>query len=277
MSDLPLSHQQSAYDAAYGNADKVPFPDHKIEGFEPARGKTIVSIGGGTGADIAHLAKENRVYVVDYSAAAAGAARAFGLHPITADLNAPSTVLPFPDGAVDVVVLKDVLEHLLDPETMLARAAALLKPDGYLVLSLPNHLTLWGRLRLLFGGNLVWRGILHDHRTEYDEWNYMHIRFFTWGGVKRLLAKHRLEVTRTFFDFGSFGHYFSIPMYAEHLALKEKTGTLTPKGKLFLKVAHPIYRVLSVLFPERARNLVCRAAPSLFTSCFYVHVRKVRP
>jgi SAM-dependent methyltransferase len=167
-----------------------------------------------------------------------------------------------------------VLEHLQEPEKILTRAIRFLKPGGYLVLSLPNHLTLWGRLRILFGGNLIWRGVLHDHRTEYDEWNYMHIRFFTWGGVKRLLRKHDLKVVETFFDFGSLGHYFSVPMYAEHLALKEKAGTLTPKGRLFLKAFYPVYRVLSALFPPAARNAICRLSPSLFTSCFYVHVRK---
>ena len=58
MSELPLSptYQQSAYDVAYGKSDLVPFPDHKIEGYAPIWGKTIVSVGGGTGADVAHLA-----------------------------------------------------------------------------------------------------------------------------------------------------------------------------------------------------------------------------
>jgi SAM-dependent methyltransferase len=274
MSEIPIPYQQSAYDAAYEKSDPIPFPDHKIEGDTAPRGKIIVSVGGGTGSDIAHLAKENTVYVLDYSPAAADAARAFGLKPVTADLNSTSNVLPFENGSVDIVVLKDVLEHLLEPEIMLVRALKLLKPDGYLVLSLPNHMTLWGRLRILLGGNLIWRGILHDHRTEYDEWNYMHIRFFTWGGVKRLLKKYDLKITRTFFDFGSLGHYFSIPMYAEHLTLKEKAGTLTAKGRLFLKVVHPVYRFLNFIFPENIRNGVCRLSPSLFTSCFYLHVRK---
>jgi SAM-dependent methyltransferase len=268
------NHQKSAYNSAYNSSDAIPFPDHKVEGDRDLRGKTIVSIGGGTGSDVAHLAKENRVYIVDYSTSAASAASAFGLIPIQADLNRPDVSLPFSNDSIDVLVLKDVLEHLMEPELVLQKLLPLVKSDGYIVISLPNHLNLWGRIKILFGGNLIWKGILHDHSSDYDEWNYMHIRFFTWSGVHRLLNKNHLKVTRTFFDFGPFGHYFSIPMYAEHLRMKQARGLLTTKGKWFLRLGYPIYSALNSIFPSIFRNVICRLNPSLLTSCFYFHVRK---
>jgi SAM-dependent methyltransferase len=271
---MSQTHQEIAYDKAYAQADSTPFPDHKIEGSHTLTGRLIVSIGGGTGADVAHLAKSNQVYVVDYSAQSAPIARAFGLTPVTADLNLPDPQLPFSPGGVDVIVLKDVLEHLMEPEKLLQISLKYLKPDGYLVISVPNHLNLWGRIRVMFGGNLIWNGILHDHATEYSEWNYMHIRFFTWNGFKKLLGRNHLRIERRFFDFGPFGHYFSIPMYAEHLRMKRDLGRLTPKGKLFLSVGFPIYRAINFIFPERLRCWLCAIAPSVFTSCFYVHARK---
>ncbi|HQF61512.1 MAG TPA: class I SAM-dependent methyltransferase [Anaerolineaceae bacterium] len=45
---------------------------------------------------------------------------------------------PFPLGHFDLITLWDVLEHLPDPVTSLAQIRQLLKPDGWLVLSLPN-------------------------------------------------------------------------------------------------------------------------------------------
>ncbi len=44
---------------------------------------------------------------------------------------------PFAAHSADVVVMAEVLEHLPDPETALAEAARLLKPDGILLVSVP--------------------------------------------------------------------------------------------------------------------------------------------
>lgn len=265
--------QEQTYDQIYSQL-QVPFPDHKIEGRHELRGKVIVSIGGGAGADVAHLARDNEVHVIDYSSASAPAARAFGLHPLTADLNAADLKLPFQPASVDVIVLKDILEHLIEPEKLLKASLTYLKPDGYLVISIPNHLNLWGRLRILFGGNLLWKGILHDHSKEYSEWNYMHIRFFTWDGFKRLLESNGLSITERFFDFGPLAHYFSIPMYLEHLSLKKEKAPLPPKSQVFLTIAGPVYRILNGLFPAALRSAICGLAPSLLTSGFYVHARR---
>ena len=269
----PVTAQQSAYDAAYGAAALVPFPDHKVEARNDLVGKTIVSIGGGTGSDVAHLGAKNHVSIVDYSSAAEAAIRSFGLHPVIVDLNQGGR-LPFADASVDVMVLKDILEHLMTPRDLLTETLRVLKPDGYAVVSIPNHLNLWGRMRVLFGGNLIWKGLMHDHSAEYDESNYMHIRFFTWKGLVKFLESAGFKISQVFFDFGPLGHYFSIPMYAEHLELKRDRGLLTSKGALFLRFGYPVYRFFNLLVPPGLRNGICRLSPSLTTSCFYVHVRK---
>jgi 2-polyprenyl-3-methyl-5-hydroxy-6-metoxy-1,4-benzoquinol methylase len=70
----------------------------------------------------------------------------------------------------DVVMLADVLEHLRDPAAVLRRCRALLKPDGRLLLSMPNvaHYTVrWNLLRGRF--DYTESGLLDDS----------HLRFFT--------------------------------------------------------------------------------------------------
>ena len=43
-----------------------------------------------------------------------------------------------PDGAFDYILYADVLEHLRDPQVVLAKMKRFLKPDGVVLLSVPN-------------------------------------------------------------------------------------------------------------------------------------------
>lgn len=58
----------------------------------------------------------------------------------------------FPEASFDVVSMWDVLEHVADPASTLAQIARLLKPDGWLVLTMPNA-DAWERH--IFGENWV--------------------------------------------------------------------------------------------------------------------------
>lgn len=88
-------------------------------------------------------------------------------------LNAGDWAEPF-----DVVVCADVLEHLPDPERLLARIAGWLSSGGTLLASLPNVANLQVRGGLLFG------------RFEYAERGILdrtHLRFYTRRSARRLL------------------------------------------------------------------------------------------
>jgi len=71
----------------------------------------------------------------------------------------------------DVIIFGDVLEHLVDPWTTLRLASSYLKPDGYVITSIPNVRHIDTIYNLLIKGYWPYRerGI-HD-RT--------HLRFFT--------------------------------------------------------------------------------------------------
>ena len=85
----------------------------------------------------------------------------------------------------DRVLLLDVLEHLLEPETLLRQAGGLLREDGLLVVSLPNVANVTVRMKLALGRwDYTDRGVLD--RT--------HLRFYTRKTGRALLEKNGFEV-----------------------------------------------------------------------------------
>lgn len=79
---------------------------------------------------------------------------------VVADLNRP---LPIEDGAADIVVSFQVLEHLSEPLVMLSEALRILKPGGRIFLAVPFQ---W-----------------HVHEAPYDFFRYTNF------GLKHLFGK----------------------------------------------------------------------------------------
>ncbi|WP_327355684.1 bifunctional glycosyltransferase/class I SAM-dependent methyltransferase [Streptomyces sp. NBC_01304] len=76
----------------------------------------------------------------------------------------------------DYVVAGDVIEHLSRPEQLLAQVAEVLRPDGQVLLSVPNFSHWYSRLRVAAGA------FDYDRRGILDE---THLRFFTRGSLRR--------------------------------------------------------------------------------------------
>src|SRR3972149_5557623 len=68
------------------------------------------------------------------------------------DLVADSGALPLASGSIDLVVLPHVLEFSVDPHRILREAARVLMPEGQIVISGFNPLSLWGLQRALGPG-----------------------------------------------------------------------------------------------------------------------------
>lgn len=83
------------------------------------------------------------------------------------------------DRRFDFLMAADSLEHSLDPYGVLKFYRKFLKPNGYLVLSLPNVVVWDNRLRTLFG------------RFDYADSGVMdrtHLRFFTFRSARQLVV-----------------------------------------------------------------------------------------
>lgn len=103
------------------------------------------------------------------------------------DLEAAGWASRFEAGAYDCIVCADVLEHLREPERVLQDCHRLLRPDGWLLASVPNVAYAGMVLELMHGD---WKygpeGLLD--RT--------HLRFFTRRSFQRLLQAQGWRVQR---------------------------------------------------------------------------------
>jgi 2-polyprenyl-3-methyl-5-hydroxy-6-metoxy-1,4-benzoquinol methylase len=127
----------------------------------------------------------------------------------------------------DVVVAADVIEHVSRPAALLRQMAAVLAPDGELLVSTPNFAHWYPRLRVatgLFG---------YDRRGILDE---THLRFFTRRSLLRMVRSAGLEVTEL--------RYTGLPFDV----LAERPG-LAPRPGLAARLARRVDRLLVRLRP----------------------------
>jgi SAM-dependent methyltransferase len=111
-------------------------------------GKTVLDLGCRTGAVTQHFLPGNRVVGADVDDSALARAAERGIEPVWADGEEP---LPFEDGTFDVVVAGEFLEHVRDPEAVVAEVRRVLRRGGTFVGSVPNAFRLQSRLLFLLG------------------------------------------------------------------------------------------------------------------------------
>ncbi|UXC89785.1 methyltransferase domain-containing protein [Sphingobium sp. RSMS] len=106
---------------------------------DQVRGKRVLDIACGTGYGSAILASAAAEVVgIDISAEAVGIAQSrFSLPNLTYQI-ADCFALPFADGAFDIVVANEMIEHVADHEALIREAKRVLATDGALLVSTPN-------------------------------------------------------------------------------------------------------------------------------------------
>ena len=149
--------------------------------------RAVLDVGCASGYLAEALGKQGcLVSGVEYDAVEAEKARPFLEQLVVADLNQVELGEQFPGADFDVIVFGDVLEHLLEPASVLESALSLLRPDGTVVISIPNVAHGAVRLTLLQG------------RWDYRPTGLLdrtHIRFFTLETLLAMLADAGLLVT----------------------------------------------------------------------------------
>ncbi|HVP11786.1 MAG TPA: class I SAM-dependent methyltransferase [Phycisphaerae bacterium] len=135
----------------------------------PGRRSTACDIGCGCGALLSRLATEFDAVGLDSSPAARQFCGQRGLEVREGHLP---DAIPFQEGAFDIVVLSDVLEHVQADAASVATAVRLLRPGGLLVCTVPAYQWLYTR-----------RDTFHHHYRRYG-----------YRDFKRLFAPHPLDV-----------------------------------------------------------------------------------
>jgi SAM-dependent methyltransferase len=268
-------NQRKVYETAYADTDeRFGFPDPKIlNGWTPPEGARVLSVGAGAGRDIWHLTSVGHVHAVDFASSGLSIAARHGLLAVSADV---ARGLPYRDGCFDLVILKDLLEHIVDPEGLTREAIRVLRSDGRVIISVPNHFYLPFRLRLLIGKGMIWKSVGHDHSAQFEEWNYMHLRFFTFSGFRRFIDVVGLAPEQFYWDFGTLAHYNQPEMiFGAQLEKRRRGLPLSSRGRLGLALLYPAYRLLNRVFPKGLRHAAVSCAPGLLCAGFYVrcHLR----
>lgn len=102
--------------------------------------RNILAIGCGTGAELEFLSKLGDVTGIDYSQDAVDYCKKNNTVKV---LQGDATSLPFQDDTFDLVVAFDVLEHIKDDKKAVSDIFRVLKPEGYLYLTVPAFQFLW--------------------------------------------------------------------------------------------------------------------------------------
>jgi SAM-dependent methyltransferase len=149
------------------------------------RESSVLDLGAGTG----HLGFAVRAHVFHLTGVEADPLAASSVEAATYDRWITARLSPeLSVGRVfDVIVCADILEHLASPEEMLCAIRGWLKPQGTILLSIPNVANITVRIALLSGRfSYSDRGLLD--RT--------HLRFFTRRSAIDLVAGCGLRVDR---------------------------------------------------------------------------------
>jgi len=140
-------------------------------------GSTVLEFGSANGRMTRYM-RENlscTVYIVEIEEAAYKDAIQYAKDGVMGDILQYEWAEKFRDIAFDVILFADVLEHLTYPQEVLKRAKNLLKPEGSVLISLPNiaHNDI---LYNLYGNRFTYTptGLLDD----------THLRFFTYSELE---------------------------------------------------------------------------------------------
>jgi SAM-dependent methyltransferase len=134
-------------------------------------GRRVLDLGCRYGALTRAYAEGNDVVGVDVDRKALAEAAKLGIETRWADVEEP---LPFEDASFDAVAAGELIEHLRDPDRLVAEIRRVLRPGGTFVGSVPNFFRLRNRLAMLAG-----RALDHDPT---------HLHVFAPRDVERLLG-----------------------------------------------------------------------------------------
>jgi len=158
-----------------------------IQAIAHAQGKRILDVGCAAG-ELGHalkLAGALEVVGIERSAEAARLAKTRLDQVLVSDVE--SFDLPLEEASFDRIIFADILEHTIDPWSVLASYGRYLKSDGLVIASIPNIRFYAVIARLIF------------NRWGYSESGILdstHLRFFTLPTIKEMFERAGYQIER---------------------------------------------------------------------------------
>jgi 2-polyprenyl-3-methyl-5-hydroxy-6-metoxy-1,4-benzoquinol methylase len=162
-----------------------------------ARGLEIAEVGSG-GGHVLRIFPSSRLTAIDVSAVYIEIARrnlaGYDVRFIKGEVDK----LELPEESFDRVICTEVLEHVVDPDAVLAAMSRLVRPDGLIVVTIPNDPLILRVKKLVRYTPLRW--LLGD-RVEWGGDTY-HLHRWTPAEFERVLTRHFRILERRFAPFG---------------------------------------------------------------------------
>lgn len=156
--------------------------------FVPKEAKIILEIGCGDG-NFGNLLLENgakEVWGIEYEKEQGQIAEKVMTKVFVGDVA--EQLLNLPDQYFDAIVCNDVLEHLVDPYTVINKLRPKLKKNGVMISSIPNIRYFRNLFDYFFNKN--W-----DY-TDSGIMDKTHFRFFTYKSIRKMFESNGYEVVK---------------------------------------------------------------------------------
>lgn len=198
----PAADDYEAYWGASGFAPTGKLRRDLREILEQEIGKAsgpVLDYGCGDGKTLLPYATEKawRYTGADLSSAALSQARRysrqFGNFAAKRFCRIQEISKTIPPKSLGLIFCLEVLEHLTDPEIVLRRLLPLLRPDGALVVTVPNIIFWRHRVDFFVLGRFNPNG---DDLSLQRPWRDPHLRFFTPASLRNLMGRVGLQRVR---------------------------------------------------------------------------------
>lgn len=151
--------------------------------------------------------------------------------------NAENAPYPFDDQSFDGIICSELLEHLFNPHTVIEECHRILKPNGTMILTVPNF-------------NSIDNVINRYQQIVYNPNNQMsveHIRHYTLGSITQMV-KGKFNITKITGNSPNMNPFFS--------HARQILGKYVPENKQYPN--HQIYidKILGECFPDKCIGLM---------------------
>lgn len=207
----------------------------------PGGRATVVDIGCGLGASLLHLPEDCAYVGVDISDAALGNAQRIHANRRSMFRRGGFPELPVGADECDFALCLEVLEHVLDDARALGEIARILKPGGFLLLSVPNTYY-WPAYRDLIG----------------------HYRHYSRASLDGLLDSQGFEIVERYPSFPGFWRAY----YYTYVVLRVFEAIVRHVGRHDYSIYESrLYRSLCHRGLRRLETKHCDSSDSTFVLC----------